>query len=251
MNIVIIGGTGLVGTQLANRLHKAGHRVVAAAPSTGVNTLTGEGLAAALSGSQVVVDVSNSPSFEPAAVLNFFQTSTRNLTLAASAAGVSHLVALSIVGMERLPDNGYFRAKLAQEALIRASGLPFTLVRATQFHEFLPAIADAATRDGVVHAPSASIQTIASADVAQALAGSVEAAPLNGQREIAGPQAFAMDALLREVLALRKDARAVRTDETATYFGSVLAAGSLLPGAQAWLAPTRWQTWAAARAVEA
>ena len=243
MKIVIIGGTGLIGSRLAQRLQTAGHAVLAAAPSTGVNSLTGEGLADALAGAQVVVDVSNSPSFEARAVLDFFQTATRHITEAAAAAGVQHLVALSIVGVDRPPGNGYFRAKLAQEALIRTSGLPHTIVRATQFHEFVRAIADGATHDGVVHATSAGIQTIAAADVALALAGVVEGAPLNGIREIAGPQAQCMDALLREALGALGDPRPVITDDSEPYFGAVLEAGTLLPGPDAWLAPTTWRAW--------
>lgn len=245
MKIVIIGGTGLIGTQLGALLRQGGHTVVAAAPSTGVNTLTGEGLAQALQGAQVVVDVSNSPSFETAAVLRFFETSTRNITLAAAAARVPHYVALSIVGVDLPPGNGYFHAKVAQERLIRASGLPHTIVRATQFHEFIGAIADSYTRDGVVHAPGAGIQTIASADVAQALADTVLAAPINAWREIAGPRAQPIDALLREVLAARGDPREVRTDHGADYFGAPLQAATLLPGPGASIAPTTWQVWLA------
>lgn len=245
MKVVIIGGTGLIGKQLGALLQQGGHAVVAAAPSTGVDTLTGEGLAQALQGAQVVVDVSNSPSFEPAAVLRFFETSTRNITQAAAAARVPHYVALSIVGVDLPPGNGYFHAKVAQERLIRASGLPYSIVRATQFHEFIGAIADSFTRDGVVHAPSAGIQTIASADVAQALADTVVAAPINTWREIGGPQPQGIDALLREVLATQGDPREVRTDDSATYFGAPLQAGTLQPGPGAWIGPTTWQAWAA------
>ncbi|MBX3610489.1 MAG: NAD(P)H-binding protein [Hydrogenophaga sp.] len=243
MHITLIGGTGLIGSRLAQRLRLAGHTVVAAAPSTGVNTLTGQGLPEALQGAQVLVDVSNSPDFADQAVLDFFQTSTRQLIRAATAAGVRHYVALSIVGIDRPPGNGYFRAKLAQEALIRASALPHTIVRATQFHEFVGAIADAATRDGVVHATSAGIQTIAADDVALALAGVAQNAPLNGVCEIAGPQPMGMDALMRQALALRGDARRVVTDDAAPYFGAVLQASTLLPGPDAWLAPTTWPAW--------
>ncbi len=248
MKVVIIGGTGLIGKQVGALLRQGGHEVTAAAPSTGVNTLTGEGLAQALQGAQVVVDVSNSPSFEPAAVMDFFQTSTRNVLGAAQAAGVRHLVALSVVGTDRLPQSGYFLAKLAQEQLIRASALPHTIVRATQFHEFLGAIADAATREGRVHAPSAGIQPIASADVALGVARAATAEPVNGLTEIAGPVAFRMDELLRGWLQQRGDAREVVTDESAGYFGAPLQADSLLPGAGAWLAPTTLQAWSAAQA---
>jgi uncharacterized protein YbjT (DUF2867 family) len=248
MKVVIIGGTGLIGKQVAALLGQGGHEVLAAAPSTGVNTLTGEGLAQALQGAQVVVDVSNSPSFEAAAVMDFFQTATRNILSAATAAGVRHVVALSIVGTERLPESGYFLAKLAQEQMIRGSALPHTIVRATQFHEFLGAIADAATREGRVHAPSAGIQPIASADVAAAVARAATAEPVNGLTEIAGPVAFRMDELLRGLLQQRGDAREVVTDESAGYFGAPLKAGTLLPGAGAWLAPTTLQAWSTARA---
>lgn len=251
MKIVIIGGTGLIGKQLATLLQRNGHEVVAAAPSTGVNTLTGEGLGTALQGAQVVVDVSNSPSFEDRAVMDFFQTSTRNILQAASAAGVRHLVALSVVGTDRLPGSGYFRAKLAQEDLIRAGALPYTIVRATQFHEFLGAIADAATRNGRVHAPRAGIQPMASADVAAGVARVVPAEPLNGICEIAGPVALPMDELLRGLLRARGDAREVVTDDSAGYFGTPLQADSLLPGAQAWLGGTTLPAWEAARGVAA
>ena len=197
---------------------------------------------------RVVVDVSNSPSFEPAAVMHFFQTSTRQLLNEATAAGVRHVVALSVVGTDRLRDSGYFLAKLAQEQLIRGGALPHTIVRATQFHEFLGAIADAATRDGRVHAPSAGIQPIAASDVAAAVALAATAEPLNGLTEIAGPQAWPMDELLRDLLRQRGDGREVVTDEGAGYFGAPLQADSLLPGPGAWLAPTTLQAWLAARA---
>lgn len=249
MKVVIIGGTGLIGKQVGALLRQGGHEVLAAAPSTGVNTLTGEGLAQALQGAQVLVDVSNSPSFESAAVMEFFQTATRNLLSAATAAGVRHYVALSIVGTERLPESGYFLAKLAQEQMIRGGALPHTIVRATQFHEFLGAIADAATREGRVHAPSAGIQPIASADVAAAVARAATAEPVNGLTEIAGPVAYRMDEVLRGLLQQRGDAREVVTDESAGYFGAPLEAGTLLPGAGAWLAPTTLQAWVAAQAM--
>lgn len=251
MKVVIIGGTGLIGKQVGALLRQGGHEVLAAAPSTGVNTLTGEGLAQALKGAQVVVDVSNSPSFEPAAVMDFFQTSTRNVLQAATAAGVRHLVALSVVGTERLPESGYFLAKLAQEQLIRASALPHTIVRATQFHEFLGAIADAATREGRVHAPSAGIQPMASSDVAAAVARAATAEPVNGLTEIAGPVAFRMDELLRGLLQQRGDSREVVTDESAGYFGAPLKADSLLPAAGAWLGSVTVQAWTAAQPARA
>ena len=248
MKVVIIGGTGLIGQQVGALLRQGGHDVLAAAPSTGVNTLTGDGLPQALRGARVVVDVSNSPSFEPAAVMHFFQTSTRQLLNEATAAGVRHVVALSVVGTDRLRESGYFLAKLAQEQLIRDGALPHTIVRATQFHEFLGAIADAATRDGRVHAPSAGIQPIAASDVAAAVARAATAEPLNGLTEIAGPQAWPMDELLRDLLRQRGDGREVVTDEGAGYFGAPLQTDSLLPGPGAWLAPTTLQAWLAARA---
>lgn len=243
MKIVIIGGTGLIGTQLGALLQQRGHTVVAAAPSTGVNTLTGQGLDAAMQGAQVVVDASNSPSFEAEAVMHFFETSTRNITRAAAAAGVTHGVALSIVGVDQPPGNAYFHAKLAQERLLRESGLPYTIVRATQFHEFIGTIADSYTRDGVVHAPSAGIQTIASADVASALADTALGAPLNGWREIGGPQRMGIDTLLRDYLAARGDPRTVRTDDSAGYFGAPVRASTLQTREGAWIAPTPWQAW--------
>jgi uncharacterized protein YbjT (DUF2867 family) len=245
MKIVIIGGTGLIGTQLGALLQQTGHQVVAAAPSTGVDTLTGQGLDAALQGAQVVVDVSNSPSFEAEAVMHFFETSTRNLTRAAAAARVPHVVALSIVGVDVLPGNAYFHAKVAQERLLRESGLPWSVVRATQFHEFIATIADSYTRDGVVHAPSAGIQTIASADVARALADTALGAPLNDWREIGGPQRSGIDALLREFLAAKGDPRTVQTDDSAGYFGAPVQASTLQTHEGAWIAPTTWQAWLA------
>lgn len=247
MNVVIIGGSGLIGTKLAARLREAGHAVTAASPSSGVNSVTGEGLAQALSGAQVVVDVSNSPSFADEAVMQFFQASTRNLLAAEAAAGVRHHVALSIVGLERLPDSGYFRAKLAQESLIEAGKVPYTIVRATQFLEFVGAIAQAGTEGPVVRLSSAQIQPIAADDVARSLAEVVAQAPLNGRIEIAGPETYRIDALIRRVLQARGDARTVVTDDAATYFGARLSATALIAGAQARLGAISLESWLAAQ----
>ncbi|MCW5664685.1 MAG: SDR family oxidoreductase [Piscinibacter sp.] len=245
MNIVILGGTGLIGTRLAALLRRAGHQVAAVSPSTGVDSVTGRGLDAALAGAQVVVDVTNSPSFAPEDVLAFFQASTRHLLAAARAAGVQHLVALSVVGAERLPDSGYLRAKLAQEALIARGGVPFTVLRATQFIEFLGAIADSLTDAGVVHAPAAPLQPVAADDVAATLAEVALAAPLNGRLELGGPQRAPLDALLRRWLPARGDRRSVVTDPTATYFGARLEGDALCTAADARLGRTGLDDWLA------
>ena len=247
MNVVIIGGSGLIGTKLAARLREAGHAVTAASPSSGVNSVTGEGLAQALSGAQVVVDVSNSPSFADDAVMQFFQASTRRLLAAEAAAGVRHHVALSVVGLERLPDSGYFRAKLAQESLIEAGTQPYTLVRATQFLEFLGAIAQAGSEGPVVRLSGAQIQPIAADDVAQALADVATGAPLNGRLEIGGPETYRIDALIRRVLQARGDARTVVTDDAASYFGARLSPTALIAGPQARLGRTTLDAWLAAQ----
>lgn len=247
MNVVIIGGSGLIGSKLAALLRQSGHAVVAASPSSGVNAVTGEGLAQALAGAQVVIDVSNSPSFENEAVLRFFQDSTRNLLAAEAAAGVGHHVALSVVGLERSPDSGYFRAKLAQESLIEAGPVPYTIVRATQFFEFMDAIAHTGTEGPVVRLPAAGIQPIAADDVARALADVVTQAPLNGRCEIAGPESYRIDALIRRVLQARRDPRTVVTDENATYFGARLATATLLPGAAARLGGIGLDAWLGAQ----
>ena len=207
MRIVVIGGTGLIGSKLVGKLSEHGHQAVAAAPSTGVNTLTGEGLADVLEGASVVVDVSNSPSFADEAVLEFFRTSSTNLLQHASKAGVGHYVALSVVGTERMQESGYFRAKALQESMIRESGLPFSIVHATQFFEFVKAIADFSTVDGKVRLPSAPIQPMASADVAAGLGRAAVGEPLNGIREIGGPERFRIDELVRKGLAAKGDPR--------------------------------------------
>lgn len=230
MKIVVIGGSGLIGKQLATLLRQAGHAVTAASPSSGVNAVTGEGLSEALAGAQVVVDVSNSPSFEDEAVMHFFRTSTRNLLDASARAGVGHFVALSVVGAERVPASGYFRAKVAQEALIQEGRVPYTLVRATQFHEFLMSIAHVATEGQTVRLPSAPLQPIAASDVAAALAEVAVQAPVNGTCEVAGPEAVPLDELIRRVFQARQDAREVVSDPRATYFGSPLEGDALIPG---------------------
>ncbi|MFI9838792.1 SDR family oxidoreductase [Nonomuraea sp. NPDC051941] len=243
MKIVVIGGTGLIGSKLVAKLGEHGHEAVAAAPNTGVNTLTGEGLAEALAGAQVVVDVSNSPSFEPAAVLKFFETSTGNLLAAEAAAGVGHHVAVSIVGTERMPDNGYFAAKIAQEQLIEKSGIPFSLVHSTQFFEFARGIADEATADGKVHIAPVLFQPIAGDDVAQAVGRTAVGAPLNGRVEIAGPKEYRMDEFFRQALTAWGDPREVVTDPHARYFGSELSERSLVPEDGAVLGTISYRDW--------
>ena len=243
MKIVVIGGTGLIGAKLVNNLRQQGHEVVAASPSRGINSVTGEGLAAALAGAQVVVDVSNSPSFEDKAVLEFFERSTRNLLAAEAVAGVSHHVALSVVGSERLPASGYLRAKVAQEKLIHASPVPYTIVRATQFFEFVGSIANAATDGQTVRLPSALTQPIVSDDVAAALTGVAVAEPLNRIVELAGPEAIPLDEVVRQFLKANRDPRTVVTDERAPYFGIPLKHRSLVPDENPRLGPTHFEAW--------
>jgi uncharacterized protein YbjT (DUF2867 family) len=243
MKIVVIGGTGLIGTKLVQNLRQEGHEVVAASPSSGVNTLTGEGLAEALVGAEVVVDVANSPSFEDKAVLEFFETSGRNLLTAETAAGVRHHVALSVVGTDRLSASGYFRAKLAQENLIKASRVPYTIVRATQFFEFAGGIAESGTDGQTVRLPPALMQPIASDDVARALAEVAIAKPLNATVELAGPEPIRMDELVRRFLIASQDTRQVITDPRARYFGTPVNDGSLTPGDNPRTGPTRFADW--------
>jgi uncharacterized protein YbjT (DUF2867 family) len=243
MKIVVIGGSGLIGKKLVNELRRRGHEVVAASPSKGVNTLTGEGLADALAGAQVVVDVSNSPSFEDKAVMDFFETSTRNLLAEEREAGVGHHVALSVVAADRLPDSGYMRAKLAQEGLIKAGRVPYTIVRATQFFEFLPGIAASGAEGGTVRLPPAPMQPLAADDVAAPLADVAEAAPLNGTVELAGPEALPMAEFVRRFLAVSGDGRTVVADPAARYFGASLDGRGLTPGANPRLGPTRFEDW--------
>jgi uncharacterized protein YbjT (DUF2867 family)/nitrite reductase/ring-hydroxylating ferredoxin subunit len=243
MKIVVIGGTGLIGSKLVSKLSALGHEAVAAAPNTGVNTLTGEGLAEVLKGTQVVVDVSNSPSFEDAAVMNFFQTSTRNLLSYEAAAGVGHHVALSIVGSESLPNSGYMRAKVAQEKLITVGPIPYTIVHATQFFEFTKRIADEATVGNSVHLPPVLFQPMAADDVANALCKVAISSPLNGAIEIAGPEAFRFDELIRQRLSADNDPREVVADPDARYFGTELSERSIVPGDMAQLGETRFEDW--------
>ncbi|MEU9021303.1 SDR family oxidoreductase [Actinomadura sp. NPDC048394] len=250
MKIVVIGGTGLIGSKVVTKLGEQGHEAVPASPNTGVNTLTGEGLDEALAGADVVVDVSNSPSFEDAAVLDFFRTSTGNLLAAERKAGVGHHVALSVVGTEERPDVGYFRAKLAQEKLIEESGIPFSLVHATQFFEFAHQIADAATDGGTVRMAPVLFQPIAGEEVAQAVAKAAVGAPLNGRAEIAGPERFRMDAFFREALAAWGDPREVVTDQNAQYYGSVMREPDLVPADGATLGEVRYTDWLAANPAE-
>ncbi|MET7705927.1 SDR family oxidoreductase [Micromonospora sp. NPDC005413] len=243
MKVVVIGGSGLIGSKLVDRLGAQGHEAVPASPKTGVNTLTGEGVAEALAGADVVVDVSNSPSFEDTAVLEFFETSTRNLLAAATDAGVGHYVALSVVGSDRLPDSGYLRAKVAQEKLITASGIPYSLVHATQFFEFVQGIIDAATDGDTVHLAPVLIQPMAADDVAAAVAEVVVGAPTNAVVEVGGPEQFRLDELGRSVLAAQQDPRSVVADPGARYFGATLGERSLVPADGARIAGTRLDDW--------
>ncbi|MFJ8027882.1 SDR family oxidoreductase [Streptomyces sp. NPDC096311] len=245
MKIVVIGGTGLIGSQLVGKLNEHGHDAVAAAPNTGVNTLTGEGLAEVLEGATVVVDVSNSPSFEDEAVMTFFRTSTANLLKAEADAGVQHHVALSVVGTERLQDSGYFRAKQAQEELIKASGTPYSIVHATQFFEFAKGIADSATDGDTVRLSPGKIQPIYSGDVAAAVGRTAVGTPVNGVVEVAGPEAFQLDEFIRTGLDAKNDSRTVVTDAQATYWGVELKESTLLPGPDAHIAETRFTDWLA------
>lgn len=243
MKIVVIGGSGLIGSKTVERLRKKGHDVVAASPKSGVNTMTGEGLADALAGAQVVVDVANSPSFADAAVLEFFETSGRNLLAAEAAAGVGHHVALSVVGTDRLPASGYLRAKLAQENLIKGAKIPYTIVRATQFFEFLGAIAGSGAVGQAVHLSTGFLQPIASDDVADAMADTALAPPINGTIEIAGPEKVRLSEIVGRHMTLTGDAREVVADPHALYFGAELNDQSLVPGGKARLGATRFEDW--------
>lgn len=244
MKIVAIGGTGLIGSNLVPILRRGGHEVIVAAPSTGVNSVTGEGLAAAVTGAQVVVDVTNSPSFEDTAVMDFFQASGRNLLAAEHAAGVRHHVALSIVGTDRLPDSGYMRAKAAQEKLIRESGTPYSILRSTQFFEFGSAIADGATEGNVVRVPAAAlIQPVFSADVVSVLAEVALGPPVNGVLEVGGPERFLFEEFMARVLSFKDDKRKVVADRHARYFGTHLTEESLVTGRNARLGNTRYEAW--------
>ena len=247
MKVVVIGGTGLIGSKVVAKLREQGHEAVSAAPDTGVNTLTGEGLDAALKDADVVVDVSNARSFDADAVMAFFQTSTRTICAAAAAAGLRHYVALSVVGTERLPASGYFRAKVAQEELIVASGIPYSLVHATQFFEFLDAIAQSGTDGETVRIAPVRFQPIAANDVADAVAETAVGEPVNGRLEIAGPEQYRFDELIREVLAGENDPREVVADPQAPYFGAVISERSLVPQGDARLGSRHLRDWLAAR----
>lgn len=250
MKVVVIGGTGLIGSKIVSKLGERGYEVVPASPNSGVNTLTGEGLAEVLEGASVVIDVSNSPSFEDAAVMEFFETSTRNLLGAEERAGVAHHVVLSVVGCDRLPDSGYLRAKVAQEKLIRESSIPYSIVRATQFFEFLKRIADSATEGNTVRLPSVGFQPMAADDVAKAVGKTAVGAPLNGIIETGGPERFRFDEMIRQGLNANKDQREVIADPHARYFGTELSEDSLVPADGAVLAEMRFEDWLSGSASE-
>jgi uncharacterized protein YbjT (DUF2867 family) len=243
MKIVVIGGSGLIGSKLVNKLSQDGHDPLAASPDSGVDTITGEGLAEALDGAQVVVDVANAPAWDDAAVLDFFQTSSRNLLSAETAAGVGHHVTLSVVGTDRLPESGYLRAKVAQEEMVKAGPIPYTIVRATQFFEFIGRIADSSTDGNTVRLSPALVQPEAADDVASTLADVAVGTPLNNTVELAGPEAFRLDELARRFLNASDDPRQVTADVHARYFGAELDDRSLIPGDEARIAPTRFEDW--------
>lgn len=243
MKIVVIGGTGLIGSKVVAKLNALGHEAVAASPNSGVNTLTGEGLAEVLKGANVVVDVSNSPSFEAVAVLNFFETSTRNLLSNEAAAGVSHHVALSVVGAERLPESGYLRAKMAQEKLIKEGPIPYSIIHATQFFEFVNRIADEATTGNMVRIPPVRFQPIAADNVATAVTDVAIGEPLNSTVEVGGPEQFRFDEFIQQALSARNDSREVIADPRAQYFGTDLGERSLVPDDGARLGRTRFDEW--------
>lgn len=243
MKIVVIGGTGLIGSKVVTKLRERGYEAVPASPNSGVNTLTGAGLAEVLEGASVVVDVSNSPSFDDEPVMNFFRTSTRNLLTFEATAGVGHHVALSVVGSDRLPNSGYLRAKVVQEELIKESSIPYSIVRATQFFEFLTRIADSATEGNTVRLPSVAFQPMAADDVASEVAKVAMAPPLNGTIEIAGPEEFRFNEFISRGLSARNDPREVIADPHASYFGTELSERSLVPDDGALLGETRFEKW--------
>ena len=243
MKIVVIGGTGLIGSKVVEQLKARGHEAVAGAPDTGVNTITGEGLAEALKGAKVAIDVSNAPSWEDDAVMKFFETSTRHLLDAEAAAGVGHHVALSVVGSERMLESGYFRAKIAQEKLIKTSSIPYSIVRATQFFEFIKAIADLSTDGNTVRLPHVFIQPMAAEDVAMGVCRVALAPPLNGTVEIGGPEKFRLDEVVKHVLGARKDPRKVMADPQARYYGIRVSETTLIPGGGARLGETHLEDW--------
>jgi len=245
MEIVVIGGSGLIGAKLVSKLSEAGHDVLPASLDSGVDILTGDGLAEALEGAQVVVDVANAPAWDDEAVLNFFRTAARNLLAAEAAAGVGHHVTLSVVGADRLPDSGYLRAKVAQEELVEAGPIPYSIVRATQFFEFIGRIADSSTDGDTVLLSPALVQPEAADDVAGTLADVAVGAPLNGMVELGGPEAFPLDELARRVLSAKGDARRVVADPHVRYYGAELDDRSLVPGEDARIAPTRFEDWLA------
>jgi len=243
VKVVVIGGSGLIGSKLVTKLREHGHEAVAASLSSGVNTITGEGLTEALKGSSVVVDVSNAPSWEDDAVMKFFETSTRKLRAYEEAAGVKHHVALSVVGSERLLESGYFRAKIAQENLIKSSSIPYSIVRATQFFEFIKGIADFSTEGNTVRLPTALIQPMAADDVASAVCRVAMGSPLNGTVEVGGPEQFRLYVLVRRGLAARNDPREVVAAPQALYYGIKVSEAALIPSRDAWLGETRFETW--------
>ena len=243
MKIVVIGGTGLIGSMLVERLREEGHEPLAASPGTGVNTLTGEGLAEALEGAEVVVDVSNAPVWEDDAVMAFFRTSSENLLAAEAACGVRHHVILSVVGDDRLPHSGYLRAKVAQEEIVESGPVPYTILRATQFFEFIGRIADSSTDGDTVRLAPVFVQPQAARDVAETLAELAVGEPVNGVIELGGPEQFRLDELARNVLYVNNDSRQVTADVHALYFGTELDEHSLTPGAGARIAPTRFEDW--------
>lgn len=246
MKIVVIGGSGLIGSKLVSKLNDQGHEVIAASPASGINTITGEGLDEALNGADIVVDVSNSPSFEPQAVLEFFETSGRNLLAAGKKAGVKHHVALSVVGTDRLQDSGYFRGKMAQENLIRKSGMPYTILRSTQFFEFAGAIAQSGTIDDEIHMSTAAVQPIASGEVVNALADVTTGKPANSIIEVAGPVRMRMDEFIGNFLVATNDQRLLIPDGNSTYYGVVLDDSSLVPGENPILGKLKYDEWFAA-----
>jgi uncharacterized protein YbjT (DUF2867 family) len=243
MKIVVIGGSGLIGKKLVSALCERGHEAVAASPSSGVNAVTGEGLADVLVGAEVVVDVTNSPSFEDAAVLAFFEQSSHNLLAAEAGAGVGHHVALSVVGADRIPDSGYMRAKVAQEQLIQAAGIPYTILRATQFFEFVGAIAQGSMEGQTIRLPAAFIQPVLSDDVVAALVNITLGEPANGTVDLAGPDRFRFDELMRQFLSANQDTREIVTDSQARYFGAKLDDQSLVPLGNSHLGSTRFEDW--------
>jgi uncharacterized protein YbjT (DUF2867 family) len=243
MKIVVIGGSGLIGSKLVEKLREDGHEPLAASPDTGVNTITGEGLADALEGAEVVVDVANAPLWDDAEVMDFFQTSTRNILAAEAAAGVKHHVALSVVGADRLPQSGYLRAKVAQEETVKAGPVPYTILRATQFFEFIGRIADSSTDGDAIRLAPVFVQPESADDVAAALGEVAESEPVNGTVELAGPEQFRLDELARRVLSANNDPRPVTADIHARYFGTELDDHSLTPSSNARIAPTRFEDW--------